>query len=132
MPQIGIVSQMSDASESYKSDGFETSTGTLYVSKPYRSKSSKKLRAQITFYPRSSAFDINNEHSGSNEFRVRSCLDLIHQALILSSGLFLAVLDLNIYLYSPNICPKHRSKWTSSQSSFCHNVLSRCFYTGPK
>lgn len=54
---------------SYKSDGFETSTGTLYVSKPYRSKSSKKLRAQITFSTRNSVFDINNEHSGSNEFR---------------------------------------------------------------
>jgi hypothetical protein len=66
---------MTDAS-SYKSDGFETSTGTLYVSKPYRSMSSKKLRAQITFAPRSSAFDINNELSVSNEFRVRSCLAL--------------------------------------------------------
>ncbi|KAF8817376.1 hypothetical protein BYT27DRAFT_7152839 [Phlegmacium glaucopus] len=54
---------------SYKSDGFETSTGTLYVSKPYRSKSSKKLRAQITFASRNSAFDINDERSGSNEFR---------------------------------------------------------------
>lgn len=59
-----------------KTDGFETSTGTLYVSKPYRSKSSKKLRAQITFAPRNSAFDINNEHSVSNEFRVRSHLVL--------------------------------------------------------
>ncbi|KAG2011805.1 sterol O-acyltransferase, variant 2 [Coprinopsis cinerea AmutBmut pab1-1] len=51
------------------SDGFETSTGTLYVSKPYRSRSSKKLRALITFTPRHSAFDINNETSHSNEFR---------------------------------------------------------------
>ncbi|TFK39815.1 MBOAT, membrane-bound O-acyltransferase family-domain-containing protein [Crucibulum laeve] len=51
------------------SGGFETSEGTLYVSKPYRSKSSKKLRALITFAPRKSAFDINNERSGTNEFR---------------------------------------------------------------
>lgn len=113
------------------SDGFETSTGTLYVSKPYRSKSSKKLRAQITFAPRSSAFDINNEHSGSNEFRVRSCLALV-PTLTFSLGFLLTVLDLNIYLYSPNICPKHRSKWTSTQPSFCHNVFSRCYHIGSK
>lgn len=50
-------------------EGFETSTGTLYVSKPYRSKSSKKLRALITFAPRKSVFDIGNETSITNEFR---------------------------------------------------------------
>lgn len=52
------------------SGGFKTSEGTLYVSKPYRSKSSKKLRALITFAPRKSHFDISNESSGTNEFRV--------------------------------------------------------------
>jgi sterol O-acyltransferase len=52
-------------------EGFETSTGTLYVSKPYRSESSKKLRALITFAPRKSVFDIGNETSITNEFRVR-------------------------------------------------------------
>ncbi|KAF9466101.1 MBOAT, membrane-bound O-acyltransferase family-domain-containing protein [Collybia nuda] len=51
------------------SGGFKTSEGTLYVSKPYRSKSSKKLRALITFAPRKSHFDIENESSKSNEFR---------------------------------------------------------------
>ncbi|KAF8239405.1 hypothetical protein L208DRAFT_1456544 [Tricholoma matsutake] len=51
------------------SGGFKTSEGTLYVSKPYRSKSSKKLRALITFAPRKSHFDISNESSGTNEFR---------------------------------------------------------------
>ncbi|KAF8202275.1 MBOAT, membrane-bound O-acyltransferase family-domain-containing protein [Pholiota molesta] len=60
------------------SGGFETSNGTLYVSKPYRSKTSKKLRALITFAPRSSTFDINNDRSSSNEFRI-----------------FLAILDIN-------------------------------------
>ncbi|PPQ64222.1 hypothetical protein CVT24_008598 [Panaeolus cyanescens] len=49
--------------------GFQTSTGTLYVSKPYRSKSSKRLRALITFAPRKSVFDITNEESSTNEFR---------------------------------------------------------------
>ncbi|KAG6865160.1 hypothetical protein C0991_004770 [Blastosporella zonata] len=51
------------------SGGFKTSGGTLYVSKPYRSKSTKKLRALITFAPRKSHFDITNESSGANEFR---------------------------------------------------------------
>ncbi|KAE9386037.1 hypothetical protein BT96DRAFT_960654 [Gymnopus androsaceus JB14] len=51
------------------SGGFQTSDGTLYVSKPFKSKSSKKLRAVITFAPRQSTFDINNESSGANEFR---------------------------------------------------------------
>ena len=49
----------------------ETSQGTLYVSKPVRSRSSKKLRAMVTFSPRKSVFDISNEQSGTNEFRVR-------------------------------------------------------------
>ncbi|KAJ7091421.1 MBOAT, membrane-bound O-acyltransferase family-domain-containing protein [Mycena belliarum] len=51
------------------SGGFATSEGTIYVSKPFRSKTSKKLRAMITFAPRQSHFDINNESSGANEFR---------------------------------------------------------------
>ncbi|KAJ7504313.1 MBOAT, membrane-bound O-acyltransferase family-domain-containing protein [Mycena galericulata] len=51
------------------SGGFSTPEGTIYVSKPFRSKSSKKLRAMITFAPRQSHFDINNESSGTNEFR---------------------------------------------------------------
>ncbi|KAF8074835.1 MBOAT, membrane-bound O-acyltransferase family-domain-containing protein [Lyophyllum atratum] len=51
------------------SGGFKTSEGTLYVSRPYRSKTSKKLRALITFAPRKSHFDIGNETSGMNEFR---------------------------------------------------------------
>ncbi|TRM65574.1 MBOAT, membrane-bound O-acyltransferase family-domain-containing protein [Schizophyllum amplum] len=53
------------------SGGLETATssGTLYVSKPFRSSSSKKLRALIAFTPRKSAFDTTNELSGANEFR---------------------------------------------------------------
>ncbi|THV02464.1 MBOAT-domain-containing protein [Dendrothele bispora CBS 962.96] len=52
-----------------ESGGFKTSDGTLYVSKPFRSKTSKKLRALVAFAPRQSAFDINNEASTTNEFR---------------------------------------------------------------
>jgi sterol O-acyltransferase len=53
------------------SGGFKTEEGTIYVSKPYRSKKSKKLRAMVAFTPRKSAFDTTNEMSGTNEFRVR-------------------------------------------------------------
>lgn len=53
------------------SGGFKTDDGTLYVSKPFRSRKSKKLRAMVTFAPRKSHFDIGNENSGTNEFRVR-------------------------------------------------------------
>ena len=53
------------------SGGFKTGDGTLYVSKPFRSRTSKKLRAMVAFTPRTSAFDTSNERSGANEFRVR-------------------------------------------------------------
>ncbi|KAH7908928.1 MBOAT, membrane-bound O-acyltransferase family-domain-containing protein [Hygrophoropsis aurantiaca] len=52
-----------------ESGGFATTEGTLYVSKPFRSKSSKKMRSMITFAPRKSHFDTTNESSGANEFR---------------------------------------------------------------
>lgn len=52
------------------SGGFKTSEGTLYVSKPFRSKTSKRMRALVTFAPRKSHFDTTNETSGTNEFRV--------------------------------------------------------------
>ncbi|KXN87421.1 putative sterol O-acyltransferase 1 [Leucoagaricus sp. SymC.cos] len=50
-------------------DKFNSTEGTLFVSKPYRSKDSRKLRALITFTPRKSVFDTTNETSGVNEFR---------------------------------------------------------------
>ncbi|KAG1807910.1 MBOAT, membrane-bound O-acyltransferase family-domain-containing protein [Suillus variegatus] len=49
--------------------GFSTTEGTLHVSKPFRSRSTKKLRAMITFEPRKTHFDTTNETSGTNEFR---------------------------------------------------------------
>lgn len=48
---------------------FETNEGTVYVSKPYRSGTSKRLKAMIAFAPRKSHFDLGNEQSGSNDFR---------------------------------------------------------------
>lgn len=57
------------ASSVGESGALETNKGTFYVSKPFRSKSSKKLRAIVTFEPRKSHFDTTNERSGTNEFR---------------------------------------------------------------
>lgn len=45
-------------------------TGT-YVLRPFRSPKSKKLKTAVVFVPRLSHFDINNERSNNNEFRVR-------------------------------------------------------------
>ncbi|GJJ11249.1 hypothetical protein Clacol_005481 [Clathrus columnatus] len=47
----------------------ETNDGTLYVSKPYRSKSSQKLRAMVAFAPRRSHFDLSNDESARDQFR---------------------------------------------------------------
>lgn len=69
--QTDTISTMPTTSRT-PSGGFQTADGTLYVSKPFRSKTSKKLRAMITFAPRKSHFDIGNESSGTNEFRVSS------------------------------------------------------------
>jgi hypothetical protein len=44
-------------------------TGT-YVLKPFRSPKSKRLKTAVVFVPRLSHFDIENEHSNKNEFRV--------------------------------------------------------------
>lgn len=45
-------------------------TGT-YVLKPFRSPKSRKLKTAVVFVPRLSHFDIENERSNKNEFRVR-------------------------------------------------------------
>jgi len=90
------------------SGGFKTSEGTLYVSKPFRSKSSKTLRAMITFAPRKSHFDTTNESSGTNEFRVSNLLD---QSRLCGStrslGILLLVLDLDVSVYCPHLCPQY-------------------------
>jgi hypothetical protein len=41
-----------------------------YVLKPFRSPKSKKLKTAVVFVPRLSHFDIENERSNKNEFRV--------------------------------------------------------------
>ncbi|KAF8548937.1 MBOAT-domain-containing protein [Imleria badia] len=73
--------------------------GTLYVSKPFRSKSTKRLRALITFKPRKSHFDMTNESSGSNEFR--GFFTLFWMSLFLFTlQTFVSSLELNGYALS--------------------------------
>ncbi|THH07400.1 hypothetical protein EW145_g3410 [Phellinidium pouzarii] len=50
------------------SGGIQTNDGTLYVSKPSRARLGKKSRAIISFVPRNSTFD-PQENSSPNEFR---------------------------------------------------------------
>ncbi|KAI0310401.1 MBOAT, membrane-bound O-acyltransferase family-domain-containing protein [Amylostereum chailletii] len=50
-------------------EAITTNEGTLYMSKPYRSRNSKKLKTALAFVPRRSAFDISNEESSKNHFR---------------------------------------------------------------
>jgi sterol O-acyltransferase len=85
-------------------EGFKTTDGTIYVSKPFRSKNSKKLRALITFKPRSSAFDTTNESSGTNEFRV-SILAFIKSLSLLTpeSGILHPLLDIHVSIHRPDI-----------------------------
>lgn len=86
------------------SGGFKTTDGTLYVSKPFRSKTSKKMRALITFAPRKSHFDTTNESSGANEFRVS--LQRYRETLLSAdacAGLFLPILDIHVPICAQNI-----------------------------
>ena len=48
-----------------------TEEAGTYVLKPFRSPKSKKLKTAVVFVPRLSHFDIENEQSNKNEFRVR-------------------------------------------------------------
>jgi hypothetical protein len=129
-------SKTSPTAISYKaSGGFETSTGTLYVSKPYRSTTSKKLRALITFAPRKSVFDINNDRSSTNEFRVRpkpSYPNRINLSTTPSLGVFLSILDIPVLILCAILCAQYRNQWASTQPSFCCNVFARCDYPGSK
>lgn len=51
------------------SQAITTNGSTTHVLKLFRSPNSKKLRAAVAFVPRRSHFDIENERSGTNEFR---------------------------------------------------------------
>lgn len=110
------------------SGGFKTSEGTLYVSKPFRSKSTKKLRALITFAPRKSHFDTGNESSGSNEFRVSLPYFLtlvVHKiyGVCPYTGILHAILDIYVPLHRSNVYSQFRNQRICVEHGFCFEVL---------
>ncbi|KAF5387329.1 hypothetical protein D9757_005730 [Collybiopsis confluens] len=64
-----IASPPIERNSSTNSNSYQTTDGTLYVSKTFLSKGSKKPRALVTFAPRHSVFDLSNEKALANEFR---------------------------------------------------------------
>jgi sterol O-acyltransferase len=84
---------------------FATTEGTIYVSKPFRSRTTKKLRAMITFEARKTHFDTTNEASGTNEFRVRhlhfGCLRL--RLTYSWPGFLYALLDVTVSVHSTDL-----------------------------
>jgi hypothetical protein len=107
-----------------------------YVLKPFRSPKSKKLKTAVVFVPRLSHFDIENERSNKNEFRVRpsSPPSAIHMTLTIMRstglGILYALLDFDIYMGSPHLRSKHRNTRHATQSAICHHVLARCPHVG--
>lgn len=115
------------------SGGFKTTDGTIYVSQPFRSKSSKKLRALITFAPRKSHFDTTNERSGTNEFRVRTILDSGTRFLILLRpypGFLHSVLDIYVLVHCQHLYQQCREERLSLEFCVCHHVIEGCRYIG--
>ena len=89
-----------------RSGGFQTDEGTLYVSKPFKTKNDKKARAVISFVPRNSTFDPQGTKQ-PNEFRVSHetlfHLILVFLRLYCCAGLLHAVLDLNVLACSAKL-----------------------------
>ena len=110
-----------------ESSNFSTENGTIHVSKPFRSRASKKLRALVTFTPRTSHFDTNNERSGSNEFRVRT---LVHYLAQLNSraGLFLVVLDFRVSIHATDVHNELRIEWVPAQLQISCSTFQGCNY----
>ncbi len=109
-----------------------------YVLKPFRSPKSKKLKTAVVFVPRLSHFDIENERSNKNEFRVRpssppSAIHTVTTLTIMRStglGILYALLDFDLYMGSPHLRSKHRNTRHPTQSAICHHVLARRPYVG--
>ena len=103
-----------------------------YVFKPFLSPKSKKLKTAVVFVPRLSPFDIENERSNQNEFRVRAHPRLRTPALhtTFKTGVLHALLDLDLHMGNSHIRPKHRNTRRAAQLPVCHHVLERCAHVG--
>ena len=103
---------------------------SAYVLKTSRSPNSKKLRAAVAFVPRLSHFDVENERSSTNEFRVRPYIRAFLPSHVdphatRQIGVFHTVLDFALYLDCSHIHPKHRDTWCPPQLPICDHDLKR-------
>jgi hypothetical protein len=103
-----------------------------YVLKPFRSPKSKKLKTAVVFVPRLSHFDIDNERSNKNEFRVCPHHVCARASLLtfIRIGVLHPLLDLDLLMDSPHIRPKHRNARRTAQPAICYHALKRCPHTG--
>ena len=113
-------------------------TGT-YVLKPFRSPKSKKLKTAVVFVPRLSPFDIENEQSNKNEFRVRSQPSIRGPSQTYTQdsprcrtriGVLHALLDFDLLMGGSHVRSKHRNTGRTAQSAICDHVLERRSYVG--
>ncbi len=111
--------------------GAETTTGTLYVSKPFRSGTSKKMRALISFVHARAILILRMQHRGRmnsvyaelstpQSWRL-PCLNVTYCA-----GILYAVLDIAVLACSAELCAIVRATWLSHRTRFRHHVLPRC------
>lgn len=111
-----------------------TKETTAYILKPFRSPKSKKLKAAVIFVPRLSHFDIENERSSTNEFRVRPWLRSTIRShrivLIYQTGFLHTLLDFDIHMDRTHIHSKYRKTRRSAQLPVRYHVFKRCAHIG--
>ena len=74
----------------------------------------------ITFAPRESVFDIGNERSGSNEFRVRHKAHTTNLIMTDSiAGLFHAILDINVSPSRPKLLAFNANARLPNEDGIC-------------
>ena len=108
--------------------GLTTKEAGTFVLKPFRSPKSKKLKATVAFVPRLSHFDIDNERSNTNEFRVRlpSLVNTPQTRHSLAHpGVLHALLDLNLHMGNPHVYSKHRNRGRTAQLTVRRHALTR-------
>ena len=114
-----------------------TKETTAFILKPFRSPKSKKLKAAVVFVPRRSHFDIENERSSTNEFRVRPWLPSTNRTHVSFSSLrnyrtgFLhTLLDFDLHMDRAHIHSKYRNTRRSAQLPFRYHVFKRRAHIG--
>lgn len=87
----------------------------------------------MAFVPRLSHFDIENERSSTNEFRVGPHLRIPSRAglhTVREIGVLHTVLDFALHLDCSHLRTKYRKTWRSPQLSICDHAFKRRANTG--